>query len=91
MPDFTGKSSSPGRGAAFFVPLRSAGTVTDAAFVTAPDQQRTTPQARRAAQHPGNAVPYLVYTDAAWTAAQPELVELYHPSRLAKDGSHFQR
>jgi predicted nucleic acid-binding Zn ribbon protein len=32
---------------------RKAGTVTDAVFVTTPDQQRTTPQGRRAAQHPG--------------------------------------
>jgi hypothetical protein len=39
---------------AFFTMHRRAGTVTDAAFVTAPDQQRTTPQGRRAAQHPGH-------------------------------------
>jgi hypothetical protein len=53
--------------------LRRAGTPGRRAW--APDQQRTTPQARRAAQHPGNAVPYLVYIDAAWTAAQSELIE----------------
>jgi hypothetical protein len=42
--------------------LRRAGT--KGRGVWAPDQQRTTPQARRAAQHPANAVPYLVYIDA---------------------------
>src|SRR6267378_3243783 len=44
----------PGRGAAFFTVRRRAGTHVEDAW--APDQQRTTPQARRAAQHPGNEI-----------------------------------
>src|ERR1700727_3832454 len=44
----------PGRGAAFFTMHRRAGTHVHPKRWT-PDQQRTTPQARRAAQHPGNA------------------------------------
>src|SRR5258706_7759392 len=51
--------AGPGRGAAPFTLLRRAGTH---AYVEpppwAPDQQRTTPQMRRAAQHPGR-VPHL--------------------------------
>ena len=43
--------SCPGRGAAFFTLLRRAGTYKFALPWT-PDQQRTTPQERRAAQHP---------------------------------------
>src|SRR5258708_5345541 len=34
-------ASCPGRGAAFFMPLRRAGTVTNAEFVTTPALQRT--------------------------------------------------
>ena len=34
----------PGRDAAFFMPLRRTGTVTGTAFITTPDQQRTTPK-----------------------------------------------
>jgi hypothetical protein len=48
-------TSCPGRGAAFFMPLRRAGiAVSNATDTGTPDQQRTTPQGQRAAQHPGN-------------------------------------
>jgi hypothetical protein len=48
-------ASCPGRGAAHFALLRRAGTHGCDVYTWAPDQQRTTPQERRVAQHPGNA------------------------------------
>jgi NAD(P)-dependent dehydrogenase (short-subunit alcohol dehydrogenase family) len=46
--------SCPGRGAAFLRCSAEPGPTPSARGVWAPDQQRTTPQRRRAAQHPGN-------------------------------------
>jgi hypothetical protein len=54
---------SPTRCSASSTVQRGAGT--HGRGVWALDQQRTTPPARRVALHPGNAVPYLVYIDAA--------------------------
>jgi hypothetical protein len=44
----------PGRDAAFFTLLRRTGTVTNAAFITAPALQRTASQELRAALRPGH-------------------------------------
>jgi hypothetical protein len=46
--------SCPGRGVAFFMPLRRAGTVPNTALCTAPALQRTAPQVLRAALRPGH-------------------------------------
>jgi hypothetical protein len=48
------RSPCPGRGAAFFMPLRRAGTVLNTARCTAPALQRTAPQELRAALRPGH-------------------------------------
>ncbi len=54
----TDLSTCPGPGAAFFTLLRRAGTIPSSSH--GPRQQRTTPQGRRVAQHPGHAMGAIV-------------------------------